>query len=329
MPWNRIPMAAGSSWIVTKTTTRWTKNAIPSDCHNSELRQANRKAMTTTANTATVYSETTSRCRPTCATRNIKIVATTHPKTINHSQIANGRCSLILIDSGSVARLPAFPGTVSSTRLDTTPASIPSFDFRRVELLRGWRTLIGRGGVDFSSRCSRFSGPSAEKMDGWRTLPRDFCFFGWPLLRGFRRGGVVDFSSFCSQTSARSAGNGSRKLVQKFPKMSAAADIPHFAFVSLEVPEGRHKVARRFNGGLGPSKIRSPGGAAQARACAAPPGLGFFPARIPTADAVGYLVSSLTGLSNCFDLDGTARFFPAGPMARRRLSVGPVAELPA
>ena len=67
--------------------------------------------------------------------------------------------------------------------------------------------------------------------------------------------------------------------------------------VSLEVPEGRyHIVAHRFSGGVCGAMFSSPEGAAQGRACAAPSGLSFLQLHVPTAKAVGYVLSSLTGL---------------------------------
>jgi len=67
-------------------------------------------------------------------------------------------------------------------------------------------------------------------------------------------------------------------------------------FVSLEVPEGRNIVAHRFSGGACGAMFSSPEGAAQGRACAAPSGLSFLQLHVPTAQAVGYVLSSLTGL---------------------------------
>ena len=72
---------------------------------------------------------------------------------------------------------------------------------------------------------------------------------------------------------------------------------PH-AFAFVEVPEGRHNVAHRLNGGARRSIIRSPGGAEHGQRCAAPPGLSPLHLRRPTAHAVGYVLSSLTGLGH-------------------------------
>ena len=65
----------------------------------------------------------------------------------------------------------------------------------------------------------------------------------------------------------------------------------------LEVPEGRHNAAHRFNGEAGDVIARSPGGAAHmGHRVPSLQGLSPLLSRGPTAFAVGYVLSSLTGL---------------------------------
>ena len=112
-------------------------------------------------------------------------------------------------------------------------------------------------------------------LNAWRTLPGDFSFSGWPLIRAKWK---------------------LKEFIHKFPQIPAA-HMTHAAVTLLEVPEGRQKIARRFNGGFGRSNIAAPEG--RHRIDLVPPlrGLAFFTLRSPTARAVGYVLSSLTGLT--------------------------------
>jgi hypothetical protein len=80
-------------------------------------------------------------------------------------------------------------------------------------------------------------------------------------------------------------------------KISTTPHVRHPASVLLEVPEGRHNVAHRGNGGTHGAILESPEGRHIWFALCRPSGLVLLTSHIPTARAVGYVLSSLTGLA--------------------------------